>query len=150
MYDIIRECFRAHFNDPKKSKLDSFVNNPRPLDTSLIKDEVVKSIHKLQNNRTTSVPPETIKYAPHQLHDLKTVFLNNIFTKHNYMNVGPGFLDALKKPSKPQEPTKSFHPLIFLIMLWKFISNTVISRIQPTVEEYLSHFQNADVELVLF
>ena len=33
--------------------------------------------------------------------------------------------------------------MVFLIMLWKVISNIVLSAIQPTVEEYPSHSQSA-------
>ena len=45
VYSFIRDHFKAHFSDPKESKLESFISNPRPLDTPITKDEVVKSIH---------------------------------------------------------------------------------------------------------
>ena len=39
--------------------------------------------------------------------------------------------------------TKSLCPLILLIMLRKVSSSIVLTRIQPSVEEYLSHSQSA-------
>ena len=77
------------------------------------------------------------------MHDLIAESLNNIFTKHEYINVGHGLLTALQKPGTPKGPTKSLRPMILLIMLRKAISNIVLTRIQPTVEEYLSHSQIA-------
>ena len=51
VYKIIRDHFKAQFNDPTESKLEPFIGNPRLLDTPIINDEVAKSIHKLRNNR---------------------------------------------------------------------------------------------------
>ena len=42
--NIIRDYFKAHFNNPKESKLEPFIDNPRPLDTPITKDEAAKSI----------------------------------------------------------------------------------------------------------
>ena len=52
IYNIIRDHFKAHFNDPKESKLEPFIGNPRPLHTTITKIEVAKSIHKLRKNRS--------------------------------------------------------------------------------------------------
>ena len=71
VYKIIRDHFKAQFNDPTESKLEPFIGNPRPLDTPVINDEVAKSIHKLRNNRAPGydqIPPELVKYAPTELH----------------------------------------------------------------------------------
>ena len=51
VYNIIRDHFKVHFNDPKESKLEPFIGNPRPLDTPITKDKVARSIPKLGNNR---------------------------------------------------------------------------------------------------
>ena len=77
------------------------------------------------------------------MYDLIAKSLNNIFAKHEYINVGHGLLTALKKPDKPKGPTKSLRPVILLIILWKVISNIVLYRIQPTAEEYLLHSESA-------
>ena len=77
------------------------------------------------------------------MHDLIAESLNNIFAKHEYISVDHGLLTALQKPGKPKGPTKSLCPVILLIMLQKIISNIVLTRIQPTVEECLSHSQSA-------
>ena len=61
VYKIIRDHFKAQFNDPTESKLEPFIGNPRLLDTPIINDEVAKSIHKLRNNRAPGydqIPPE--------------------------------------------------------------------------------------------
>ena len=141
VYNIIRDYFKAYFSDPKESKLEPFIGNPRPLTTLITKDEVGKTIHKLRNNRAPGydqIPPELLKYTPTELHDLIAESLNNIFVKHEYINVGHGLLTAWQKPGKPKGSTKSLRPVILLIMLRKVISNTVLTRIQPAGEEYLS------------
>ena len=51
VYNIIRDHFKAHFKDPRESKLEPFTSNLRTLDTPISKNEVAISIHKLQNNR---------------------------------------------------------------------------------------------------
>ena len=52
-------------------------------------------------------------------------------------------LTASQKPGTPKGSTKILRPVIFLIMLRKVISNFALTRIQPTVEEYLSRPQSA-------
>ena len=89
------------------------------------------------------IPPELLNYAPTEFHDLIAESLNNIFAKHQHINVGHGLLTALEKPGEPKGPTKSLRPVILFIMLRKVISNFALTRIQPTVEEYLSHSQSA-------
>ena len=49
IYNINRNHLKAHFNDPKESKLEPFISNPIPLDNRITK-VVAKSIHKLRNN----------------------------------------------------------------------------------------------------
>ena len=149
VYKIIKDHFKANFNDPKESKLEPFTGNPRPLDTPIIKDEVAKSIHKLQNKRAPGydqIPPELLKYAPTELHDLITESLNNIFAKHKHINVGHGLLTAMQKPGKPNGLTKTLRPVILLIMLRKAISNTVLTRIQPKcLSSRQKHFRHSMV-----
>ena len=47
IHNIIRDHFKAHFNDPKESKLEPFIDNPRPLDTPITKNKAAKRIRKL-------------------------------------------------------------------------------------------------------
>ena len=117
-YNIIRNHFKAHFSHLKQPKLEPFLSNPRSLDTPITKDEVAKSFHKLRSNRAPGydqIPPELLKYAPTELHDLIAEFLNNIFAKHEYINVCHGLLTSLQKPGKPKGPTKDLLPVILLI-----------------------------------
>ena len=99
IYSIIRDHFKSHFNDSKESKPELFIVNPRPFDTPITKDEVAKSIIKLRNNRAPGydqIPPELVKYAPTELHDLVAEPLNNIFAKLEYINIGHGLLTAYR------------------------------------------------------
>ena len=60
---------------------------------------MAKSIRKLLKNRAPrydQIPPELLKFAPTELHDLVTESLNNIFAKHKYINVGHGLLTTLQ------------------------------------------------------
>ena len=121
-------------------------DNPRPLDTPITEDEVVKNIHKLRNNRAPGcyqIPPELLKYARTELYDFIAESLNNTFAKHEYVSVGHRLLTTLWKPGKLKGPTKSLRPVILLIVLRKVISNTVLTRTQPKVKEYLSPSQSA-------
>ena len=111
VYNIIRDHIKAHFNDPKESKLEPFIGNSRPLDTPITKDEAAKSTHKLRNNRAPGydqIQLELLKYAPNELDDLTAESLNNIFAKTKYIIVGHGLLTALQKPGKPKGLTKAF------------------------------------------
>ena len=108
-----------------ESKLKPFIVNWRLLDSTIAKDEVAKSIHKLRNNRApgyNQISLQLLRNAPPELHDLIAKSLNNNFENYKYT---------------------SLCPMVFLIMLWKVISNIVLSTIQPTVEEYPSHSQSA-------
>ena len=125
VYNFVRDHFKAYFSDQKESKLKPFIVNWRLLDSTIAKDEVAKSIHKLQNNRAPGydqIPLQLLRNAPPALHDLIAKSLNNNFANYKYI---------------------SLCPMVFLIMLWKVISNIVLSTIQPTVEEYPSHSQSA-------
>ena len=93
-------------------------HSSKPLDTPITKHEVAKSIRKLRSNRAPGydqIPPELLKYTPTELHDLIAEFLNNIFAKREYINVGHGLLSSLQKPGEPKGPTKNRLPVIFLI-----------------------------------
>ena len=60
----LKDHFKAYFNEPKKSELEPLSGNLRPLDTPITKDEVAKSIRKLQYNKTPGyhqIPPELLK-----------------------------------------------------------------------------------------
>ena len=95
VYNIIRDQFKA-----KESKLEKFIGNPTRLDTPITKCEVAQSIRKLRNNRAPEydqITTEILKYAPTESHDLIAESFNNIFPKHEYINVGHGLLTALQK-----------------------------------------------------
>ena len=68
---------------------------------------VVTAFVKLNNNSAygyDSIPGELLKYAPAELSTLIADTFNNIFEKHQQLNIGTGVLIALQKPSKPFGP----------------------------------------------
>ena len=85
----------------------------------------------------------TLKHVWPELYELLAESPNNIFAKHEYINVGHGLLTALRKLGKPKGPTKSLDLVILLTVLWKAISKIVLSRIQPTVKEFFWHCHSA-------
>ena len=141
VYNFVRDHFKAYFSDQKESKLKPFIVNWRLLDSTIAKDEVAKSIHKLRNNRApgyNQISLQLLRNAPPELHDLIAKSLNNNFLTVLVMDCYSFTENWLTK-----ESNKSICPMVFLIMLWKVISNIVLSTIQPTVEEYPSHSQSA-------
>ena len=49
IYRIINSHFQTHFKD-EAEKLEPFEGNPRKLDSPITKEEVMKSVTKLNNN----------------------------------------------------------------------------------------------------
>ena len=76
---------------------------------------MTKTIHKLRNNRTPGydqISPKLLKYVPTEFHDLIAESTNNIFTKHEHVNVNYEMLTLLREPGKPKGPTKCRRPVI--------------------------------------
>ena len=146
IYNIVREHFRKHFTDPNEPPIKPFIGQSRPLHKQITTKEVKETIMKLKNNRAAgydNIVAELLKFAHPMLYKIIAQILNQIFETHTYVNVGHGILAALQKPGKPKGPTKNLRPVILLTMLRKILSNIVLKRIQPKVEQYLSHSQSA-------
>ena len=142
--NIIREHFRSHFTDPNEPTLQPFTGESRSLITQITVEEVSKSVKKLHNKRATGydkIVPEFFKYAPPVLNEIIAQIFSNTFNIQEYVNIGHGILAALQKPGKPKGPTKNLRPGILLIMLRKVLSNIVLSRIQPKVDEFMSAYR---------
>ena len=101
---------------------------------------------KLNNNKSAGydkITAELIKYGPQTLHSQIKTILNDCFEHHKQIDIGKGILVALQKPGKPKSPVKNLRPVIFLPIIRKILSNIVLQRIKPKVENYLSPSQSA-------
>ena len=84
-----------------------------------------------------------IKYGPEELHQKITTILNNCVSNNIDIKTGFGLLAPLQKPGKTRGPVINLRPVILLPIIRKILSNVVLSRIKPKVDEYLSLSQSA-------
>ena len=144
IYNIVRNHFKSHFFDENADNIECFVGEPKPLNSPITYCEIITSIAKLNNNRSTyKLPAELIKYGPESLHRNIQIILNQTFEKHQSIEIGIGFLVALPKPNKIKGPVIHLRPVILLPIIRKVLANLVLTRIQPKVDKYLSHTQSA-------
>ena len=146
IHKIIKLYFENQFIDQNTPKLEPFTDTPRKLIHPISNQEVLKSISKLNNNRSAgydTITAELIKYGPENLRSIIKTILNNCFEQHKQIDIGKGILVALQKPGKPKGPVKNLRPVILLPIIRKILSNIVLQRIKPKVEKYLSQSQSA-------
>ena len=146
IYETIHKHFEAHFTDEKVNKIEPFIGPPKPLNNPISCEEVSDAVRKLNNNKSAgndSISAEMIKYGPPELHNQIAPTINNIFEKHEDLHLGEGILVALQKPGKTKGPVKNLRPVILLPIIRKIVSNIVLNRIQPKVDQYLSKSQAA-------
>ena len=120
--------------------------NKHQLENEISNDEVKKSISKLNNNRAPrydKITAEMIKYGPEELHQKITTILNNCVSNNIDIKTGFGLLAPLQKPGKTRGPVINLRSVILLPIIRKILSNVVLSRIKPNVDEYLSLSQSA-------
>ena len=99
-------------------------------------DEVTKSIMKLNSNRApgyNKIKTEMIKYG----------ILNNCISNNVDINTAFGILAPRQKPGKTKGPVTNLRLVILLSVITKILSNVVLERIKPNVDEYLSLSQSA-------
>ena len=146
IYEIIKDHFNEHFNDPDEREIDQFVGAERKLNTPITFEEVQKCSKKLNNNRAAGydkIPAELIKYGPDILHSEITRILNNIFEKHEEIPTNHALLLPLPKPNKPKGPKKNLRPINLLPSIRKILSLITVKRIQAKVNNYISNSQAA-------
>ena len=146
IYGIMKEHFQKHFTDEKEITIESFVGPPRPLNNPIMNEETKNCIAKLNNNRAAGydkIVPEFLKYGTNKLKDMITIVLNNIFEKHERIDIGKGILAPIQKEKGEKGPVKMLRPVILLPMIRKVMSNIVLNRIKVKVENYLSQSQSA-------
>ena len=144
IHNVIKEHFSNHFVDNKITT--TFQMNKHQLENEISNDEVKKSISKLNNNRAPGydkITAEMIKYGPEELHQKITTILNNCVSNNIDIKTGFGLLAPLQKPGKTRGPVINLRPVILLPIIRKILSNVVLSRIKPKVDEYLSLSQSA-------
>ena len=74
--------FQRQLKDDGVEKLELFDGNPRKLNSPFTKEEVMKSITKLNNNRSNgydNISAELIKYGPDALHNSLPTIMNEAF-----------------------------------------------------------------------
>ena len=106
----------------------------------------MSSIRKLHNNRSAgydNISAELIKYGPENLHNILPTIINEAFEKHADIETGIGILVPLQKPGKVKGPVKNLRPIVLLPIIRKVLSNIVLERIRPKVEDFLSESQSA-------
>ncbi|KAK2189616.1 hypothetical protein NP493_101g06026 [Ridgeia piscesae] len=81
---------------------------------------------------------ENLKYAPAELSRLIADAFNDIFEKHQPLNVGTGVLISLQKPGKPLGPLKSLRSIVLLTTLRNTLSLITLQRISDKVDDFLS------------
>ena len=142
IHNVIKEHFSNHFFD-KKITATLTMND---LEHEITLDEVTKSIMKLNNNRAPGydkITAEMIKYGPEELHQKITSILNNCISNNLDINTGFGLLAPLQKPGKTKGPVTNLRPVILLPVIRKILSNVVLARIKPKVDEYFYLSQSA-------
>ena len=146
IYEIIKDHFYNHFNDPNEKQIKPFIGVKRKLNKPITIEEVQKCSKKLNNNRAAGydeIPAEYIKYGPVVLHLDITNVVNNIFEKHEEIPTNRAILLTIPKPNKPKGPTKNLRPINLLPSIRKILSLITLNRIQPKVDNYVSQSQAA-------
>ena len=146
IYKAIRDHFQGQFKDETIQTVEPFERQPQKLDFPITKEEVMSSIRKLHNNRSAgydNFSAELIKYGPENLHDILPTIINEAFEKHADIETGIGILVPLQKPGKVKGPVKNLRPVVLLPIIRKVLSNIVLERIRPKVEDFLSESQSA-------
>ncbi|KAK2142347.1 hypothetical protein NP493_4925g00004 [Ridgeia piscesae] len=89
-------------------------------------------------NNVREAYQQHLKYAPAELSRLIADTFNDVFEKHQPLNIGTGVLIALQKPGKPIGPLKNLRPIVLLTILRKTLSLITLQRISDKVVDFLS------------
>ena len=84
-----------------------------------------------------------VKYGPVALHEAIKKLFNEAFEKEQELELGAGILVPLQKPGKAKDPVANLRPVILLPIIRKILSNIVLRRIEPKVEQFLADSQAA-------
>ena len=143
--NIVTNFFESKFQNPNKPFIEAFFGEPRKLKKPITKEEVRKSINKLNNNRAPGkdgIQGELLKYGPETIDSYIANIINESFEKHEILDINAGEIIPLPKPGKPKGPPKNLRPITLLNTIRKTLSTIVLERIRPHVEKYISHSQS--------
>ena len=102
---IVSTHYEAFFNQEGMSKVQPFIENPRPLNNPISTDEVSAACLKLNNYRSFGPDKEfaeNYKYGGIRLHQEYSTMINNIFISNTFVeSIGMGYLNVHNKPGKP-------------------------------------------------
>ena len=107
--------------------------------------EIEKSLKLLNNNRAAGgddIAGELLKYGAKELSPDIAELFNNTFETHENLEINNGVMITLQKPGKQKGPVKNLRPVTLLDTIRKSLSLTVLERIRPKVEKYLSPNQS--------
>ena len=144
-YNIVTIFLESKFQNSGKPFIEAFFGEPRKLKKPITKEEVRKSINKLNNNRAPGkdgIQGELLKYGPETIDSYIANIINESFEKHEILDINAGEIIPLPKPGKPKGPPKNLRPITLLNTIRKTLSTIVLERIRPYVEKYISHSQS--------
>ena len=84
-----------------------------------------------------------VKYGPVALYEAIKKLFNEAFEEEQELELGAGILVPLQKPGKAKGPVANLRPVILLPIIRKVLSNIVLRRTQPKVEQFLADSQAA-------
>ena len=118
IYEIIWEYFKGQFYKKDAEIVERFVGEARRLRRPITKQEVIKVLQKMANNKAAGkdgISVELLKYAPDVVFEKIAEFLN-IFEIHEDINTGTSVLVPLQKPPpKAKGPVKNLRPINLLL-----------------------------------
>ena len=92
IYKIVENHFKNHFQKENIPKFLPHVGVPKPLQKRITANEIIDATKNMSNNKTAAnnTPIELVKYAPHIVHEQIAVSINNIFERHDDLELGKG------------------------------------------------------------
>ena len=124
---------KVNFKTQINHSLKAFFDEPRKLKKPITKEEVRKSINKLNNNRAPEkdgIQGELLKYGPETIDSYIANIINESFEKHEIPDINAGEIIPLPKAGKPKGPPKNLRPITLLNTIRKTLSTIVLERIR--------------------
>ena len=147
IYEIVKEYFKGQFSKEDIEPIVRFVGEARSLRRPISKQEVIKALQKMANNKAAgqdNISVEMLKYAPDIVFEKIAQFLNNIFELHTDITTGTSVLVPLQKPPpKAKGPVKNLRPINLLLVIRKILSKIALERSGKQIGEHLSPSQSA-------
>ena len=143
--EITTKFFKSKFRDENAQDIEPFEGQPRGLNKEITPKEIETSLKMLNNNRAAGgdeIVGELLKYGSKELSPEIADIFNQTFETHQPLDINNGTMITLQKPGKQKGPVKNLRPVTLLDTIRKSLSLTVLERIRPKVEKYLSPNQS--------